>query len=440
MKKQTRKPMVLAAALILGMTVFAPIQAGAAEAVKEEVYEMELEQQQIKGKVMFHFDYELHMIGEDGKQYRISLHDFTDEQIEGMGLEEDADIVVKGTILESEAFFNSFEAYKRLLPEDITEEDLAKIEGLYKELKEVEKGFNPEVDEEAEAGEEGREAKKLDEEKWTCMLGIGTISCVTSNLDEEDRDEYEKIWDAYVKIGDEIYDILEPYLPEEDPATFEEYMSFFGDALQEEVSAEELEELQALYEEYLKLREKNEDDLAFEKLDEFHDILNPYMNNHSVQSFEEFLEMIELDISDEDKKTLEKLYEDVRAAEEAAENEEDWDLVHEKWQLVYEMLDPYYLEEFVSRPFSEVVADFEFEISEEDLTDLASIFEEIKELVVNKNYDAADEIRSDFYDILSPYFEDSDQKTPFKAQHIEINGKEFKVGAEQMKRRKRLKK
>ncbi|MDQ0176980.1 hypothetical protein [Bacillus chungangensis] len=433
MKKQTRKPMVLASALLLGMTVFAPIQAGAAEAIKEEVQEIQLEQQQIKGKVLFYSNYELHMSGEDGKWYRISLHDFTDEQIEQMGLKEDANIVVKGTVLDSEAFFDSFEAYKRQLPEDITEEDLTKIEGLYKKLKEVEKDFNSKINEKVGSGEEDGEAKNLDEEKWSCVLGIGMMSC-HGNLNKEEEDEYEKIRDEYSKImgeiSNEVHDILAPYLPEEDPETFEEYMSFFGDELQEEVSAEVLEELQAIYKEYLNLLEKDEEDLAWEKLDEFHEILNPFLKHYEMESFEEWLALYELEITDEDKEKLKPLYEDVKAAQEAAESEEDWEAVWEKWDLVYEVLDPYFLEARVSGTFEEYMTDYKFEISEEDLAALEPLYEEIKELTMNKDYDAADDKWGEFYEILEPYFEEYATK-PIKAYEVEINGEEYKAGAEE---------
>lgn len=138
-KKQARKPMVLASALVMGMAVFAPIQAGAAETVKKEVSETQLEQQQVKGKVLTYANYELFITGEDGKRYRVSLHDFTDEQIIDMRLKEGAEIVVKGKVLDSEAFFDSFEAYKRQLPKEITNDDLAKVKNLHKELKELEK-------------------------------------------------------------------------------------------------------------------------------------------------------------------------------------------------------------------------------------------------------------------------------------------------------------
>ncbi|MDQ0176979.1 hypothetical protein [Bacillus chungangensis] len=398
MKKQTRKPMVLASALILGMTVFAPIQAGAAEAIKEEVQEIQLEQQQIKGKVLFYFDYELFVKGEDGKRYRIGLHDFTDEQIEQMGLKEDTGIVVKGTVLDSEAFFDSFEAYKRQLPEEITEDDLAKIEVLHKELKALEKSLFKE-----EAENKDGKASDIDEEKLN----------------------------QYFEIQHEIGEILVSYYPEADPETFEEFITSYADLsmdqLKEELSSEDFEKLQALYEDYLKLLEKDKDDLAYEKLDEFYEILNSYQNIPYRQSFEEFLEAMKLDISDEDKATLETLFNDARAAEKSSKD--NWDMIDEKWNKVYEFLNPYFREAGVSQSFVKYITSFEFEIKEEDLATLEPLYEEIKELTMKKDYEAADKKWEEFFDVLDPYFVEYHTNNPFKAKQIEINGKEFKVEA-----------
>src|SRR5699024_10156535 len=133
--------MVLAAALVTGVAVFPPIPDGVAAEVKKQVSETQLEQQQVNGKVLTHANYEVLISGEvltyvnyvlfnnrkDGKRYCVSLHDFTDEQIIDMRLKEGAEIVVKGKVLDSEAFFDSFEAYKRQLPKEITNDDLAKV-------------------------------------------------------------------------------------------------------------------------------------------------------------------------------------------------------------------------------------------------------------------------------------------------------------------------
>ncbi|MDQ0176978.1 hypothetical protein [Bacillus chungangensis] len=401
-KKQVRKPMVLASALILGMTAFAPLQTNAAEAVKKPTVEQQMEQQ-LKGEIIYHHDYEMLIKGEDGKPYRVGLYDFSEEQIAQMKLTEGAEIIVKGEVLENNEYFDSFEVYKKRLPEGVSEEDLAKIEVLFNESRELEKSLFTEVINNEETGEAAAKA------------------------DQAKLDRHDEIWD-------EISDILDPYYPKEDPVEFDEYITSWTDLsmeeLKEEISAEDLEKLQALYEEYLKLLEKDEEDLAWEKLDEFHDVLNPFFNHYEMESFEEFLALFEFEITDEDKGILEPLYEDAKAAQEAAETEEEWEAIWEKWDLAYEVLNPYFMEARVSGTFEEYMADFEYEISEEDLATLEPLYEEIKELTMNKDYDAADKKWEEFYEILEPYFEEY-AIVPFRVYEVEINGKEYKAGAEE---------
>lgn len=406
-KKTTKKPLVLASALILGMTAFAPLQAGAAEKVEKPAYEIQIEDQ-LKGQILFNHGYEVYVKGEDGKQYRIGLYDFTQEQIEQMNLSEGADIIVEGKLLESDEYFNSFEVYKKQLPEEISNEDLAKLEALLKEANEIKKVL---FSEEKVAIEE-----KTEEEE--------NATKVVVDLNEEKWDRLNEIWE-------EMYEIEKVYYPEEEPETFEEYMAYYDEILEKNISSEDLVKLEALYGDYLKFLENDEDEQAWEKIDEFHEVLKPYLDIPGQQTLKEFIEMMELEVSDEDLETLKPLYEDAVAAEEAASrnSDEDWELVNEKWGLVFEFLHPHMMEARVSKPFAEFITDFEFEIKEEDLATLETIYGEINKLTADKDYEGAEDKWDEFYEALDPYFEYF-RDLPFRAYQVEINGKVFKVGDE----------
>lgn len=406
-KKTTKKPLVLASALILGMTAFAPLQAGAAEKVEKPAYEIQIEDQ-LKGQILFNHGYEVYVKGEDGKQYRIGLYDFTKEQIEQMNLSEGADIIVEGKLLESDEYFDSFEVYKKQLPEEISDEDLAKLEVLLKEANEIKKVlFSEEEVAVEEKAEEGENTTK-----------------VVVDLNEEKWDRLSEIWE-------EMYEIEKVYYPEEEPETFEEYMAYYDEILEKNISSEDLVKLEALYGDYLKFLENDEDEQAWEKIDEFHEVLKPYLDIPGQQTLKEFIEMMELEVSDEDLETLKPLYEDAVAAEEAAsrDSDEDWELVNEKWGLVFEFLHPHMMEARVSKPFAEFIADFEFEIKEEDLATLETIYGEINKLTADKDYEGAEDKWDAFYEALDPYFEYF-RDLPFRAYQVEINGKAFKVGDE----------
>lgn len=405
-KKTTKKPLVLASALILGMTAFAPLQAGAAEKVEKPAYEIQIEDQ-LKGQILFNHGYEVYVKGEDGKQYRIGLYDFTKEQIEQMNLSEGADIIVEGKLLESDEYFDSFEVYKKHLPEEISDEDLAKLEALLKEANEIKKVlFSEEEVATEEKNEDGENATK-----------------VVVDLNEEKWDRLNEIWD-------EMYEIEKVYYPEEEPPeTFEEYMAYYDEILEKNISSEDLVKLEALYGDSLKFWKNDEDEQAREKMDEFHEVLKPYLNIPGQQTLKEFIEMMELEVSDEDLETLKPLYEDAVAAEEAIDSDEDWELVEEKWNLVFEFLHPHMMEARVSKPFAEFIANFEFEIKEEDLATLETLYSEINKLTADKDYEGSEEKWEAFFEALDPYFEYF-RELPFRAYQVEINGKVFKVGDE----------
>ena len=311
-KKQARKPMVLASALVMGMAVFAPIQAGAAEAVKKEVSETQLEQQQVKGKVLTYANYELFITGEDGKRYRVSLHDFTDEQIMHMRLKEGADIVVKGKVLDSEAFFDSFEAYKRQLPKEITNDDLAKVKNLHKELKELEK------------------------------LAFTEIIGETKYVDTKSKNE-EKM-NRYFEVENKISEVLAPY-PKAEPdfppdktkdinyrQTFEEFLEVTGLQIPDEDKAA----LKKLHEEGMAKYDKNKSNANH--MDEFFEALKPYYAEARVASFEDDIKKYSVEKDDIAK--LEPLYKEVVELTK----KKDYDAADKKWEEIYQITEPYAVE------------------------------------------------------------------------------------------------
>lgn len=330
-KKQVRKPMVLASALVMGMAVFAPIQAGAAEAVKKEVSETQLEQQQVKGKVLAYDNYELFITGEDGKRYRVSLHDFTDEQIIDMQLKKGANIVVKGKVLDSEAFFDSFETYQRQLPKEISSEDLEKVKSLHKELKELEKLAFTEKD----------------------------VYRYVKNEEKMNR---------YFEVENKINEVLASY-PKVEPEKF-----FPPDKTK---------------------------DINYR------------------QTFEEFLEVTGLQIPDEDKAALKKLHEEGMAKYD--KNKSNANHMDE----FFEALKPYYAEARVAS-FEDDIK--KYSVEKDDIAKLEPLYKEVVELTKKKDYDAAAKKWEEISQITEPYAVEFYKMKHFKAQQVEMNGKEQKAG------------
>ncbi|MGE7943105.1 hypothetical protein ACQKNB_13545 [Lysinibacillus xylanilyticus] len=385
MNKPIKRTWMLASALTLGMAVLTPLSAGAEEIKTTDSNSsitVQLEQK-ITGTVKdFSWD-GINLKGNDGKNYYIGLDKFSSEQLEKMKFIEGQEISVEGNVLESFSDFYTFDVYKKGLPKEVTKEDLTKLEKMFNEIKKLEKEVSAEIEKEA--------------------------------TEEEIEKKYEEI----EKIHEEMNKITKPYiLANWQPQTFEEFIQDYEFKENNIVIKEnDITQLKAVYAEWVKLYKNGDEEKASEKLDEFYKILQPYLEElYPPQTFEEFMEGMELDIPTETLAKLKTIYENILKAYK----EENMELSEKLWgefdQIIRVFIKPVTFEEYMS--------DFEFEISEADKKQLKPLYEEASALDKKEDYEKAQEKWDAFYKILEPYFE-ANKDTLIAASKVTINGQEY---------------
>ena len=388
MKKPIKKTWMVASALTIGMAVLTPLQAGAAsvETTDNSSITVQLEQK-ITGTIKDIYSESDGMIlkGRDGKNYFISLLKFSDEQLEKMNLVEGQEISIEGSLVENYSDFYTFDVFKRGLPKEVTQEDLTKLEKMFNEIKKLKKEVSAEIEKEA--------------------------------TEEEIEKKYEEI----EKIHEEMYKITKPYyLAAWQPQSFEEFIQDYGFNEKNIVIKEnDTTQLKAIYTEWVKLEKSGDEEKANEKLDEFHKILQPYLDElNPPETFEEFMdsymEVTELlDIPAETLDKLKTLHEDLQKALKD-ENDEMYDKLHEEF---YGLLNQF------EKPqtFEEFMADFEFEVSEADSKQLKQLYEEYLALDEKEEQEKK---WDDFYNILAPYIK-ANEEILISASKVTINGQDY---------------
>ena len=383
MNKPIKRTWMLASALTLGMAVLTPLSAGAEEVkTTNSSITVQLEHK-ITGTIKDIYGDGMNIKGNDGKNYFISFYKFPAEQLEKMNFVEGQEISVEGSVVESYSDFYTFEVFKKELPKEVTKEDLTKLEKMFNDIKKLEKEVSAEIEKGA--------------------------------TDEEIEKKYEEMQ----KIQEEMYKVAKPYiLANWQPQTFEEYIEDFG--FKEEnivIKENDITQLKAIYAEWIKLYKNGDDVKATEKMDEFYKILQPYLDElYPPQTFEEFMEGLELDIPTETLAKLKTIYENILKADK----EENTELSEKLWgefdQIISEFIKPVTFEEYMS--------DFEFEISEADQKQLKSLYEEALALDKKEDVEKAQEKWEAFYKILDPYFE-ANKDTLISASKVTINGQEY---------------
>ncbi|MDM5246608.1 hypothetical protein [Lysinibacillus sp. G4S2] len=387
MKKPIKKTWMIASVLTIGMAVLTPLQAGAAsvETTNNSSITVQLEQK-ITGTIKNIYDDGMNLKGKDGKNYFISFHKFSDEQIEKMKLVEGQEISVEGNIAESFSDFFTFEVFKKDMPKEITKEDLTKLEKLFNEMKHVHKEF-------------------------TKVEGL---------TDEEIEKKHEEL----KKIYEEIHKIIKPYtLANWQPQSFEEYMKEYGFNEKNIVIKEnDNAQLKAIYEEWIKLEKSGDEEKANKKYEEFDKILEPYLDElNAPETFEEFMascmKVTEiLEIPAETLAKLKTLHRDLQKALKD-ENDELYDKLHEEFYgILNQFLKP--------QTFEEYMADFEFEVSEADSKQLKQLYEEILALDEKEEQEKIEEKWEAFYNILDPYFI-ANKEILISASKVTINGQDY---------------
>lgn len=102
-------------------------------------------------------------------------------------------------------------------------------------------------------------------------------------------------------------------------------------------------------------------------------ILQPYLDElYPPQTFEEYMEGMELDIPAETMAKLKTLYEDAQKAE----NDENMELSETVWNQFHDLLSQF----IEPLTFEEYMSDYDFEVSKEDKEQLKKLYEEAMKL------------------------------------------------------------
>ncbi|MFF2176334.1 hypothetical protein ACFVT8_07740 [Lysinibacillus sp. NPDC058147] len=388
MKKPIKKTWMIASALTIGMAVLTPLQAGAASVDTKDnsIITVQLEQK-ITGTIKNIYDDGMKLKGKDGKNYFISFHKFSDEQIEKMKLVEGQEVSIEGYTAESYSDFFTFEVFKKGIPEGITKEDLTKLEKLFNEMKHVQ-----------------NEIKK----------GVEKLT----------DEEIEKKREELQKIHEEIYTITKPYiLANWQPQTFEEYMGDYGFNKKNIIIKEsDNAQLKPIYEEWIKLKKSGDEEKANKIIEEFDKILEPYLDAlNPPETFEELMDSLKkvtefFDIPTETLAKLKTLHGDLQKALKE-KNDELYDKLHEEF---YGLLNQF------EKPqtFEEFMADFEFKVSETDSKKLKQLYEEYEALDKKREQEKSEETWEAFYNILAPYIK-ANEEILISASKITINDQDY---------------
>ncbi|MGE7839317.1 hypothetical protein ACQKNX_00870 [Lysinibacillus sp. NPDC093712] len=379
MKKPFKKTWMIASAFTLGMAVLTPLQVGATTVeTKDSNINVQLEQK-ISGTIKEIFGDGMNLKGIDGKKYFISFSKFSTEQIEKLKLVVGQEISIEGRVVDDYSDFYTFEVYKKDLPKEVTKEDLEKLEKMFGEIKKLEK-------------EAIHEAEK-----------------------QASEEAFEKKYEEIEKNQEEMYKITKPYfLANWQPETFAQYLEGLGFSEKNIVIKEnDKKQLQAIYEEWVKLEKSGDEEKANIKYDELYTILQPYLDElYPPLTFEDYMEGMELDIPVETMAKLKTLYEDAQKAE----SDDNMELSEMLWNQFHELIGQF----IKPMTFEEYMSDFEFDLSKADKEQLKKLYEEAIKLdneLANEKWDA-------FYKILEPYFA-INKEILFFASKLTINNQDY---------------
>ncbi|WP_432663041.1 hypothetical protein R9X47_20940 [Wukongibacter baidiensis] len=198
----------------------------------------------------------------------------------------------------------SFEDFMKTMPtKDIPKDDMKKLEDLYKESIKLEK-----------------------DEKW---------------------DDANEKWDEFYKLLDKYFDdslVIEPI-------KFPSFEDFMKEMPTKDIPKDDMTKLKDLYQKCVELEKDEKWDDASEKWDEFYKILDKYFDDDDkfepivepidFPTFEEFMKDMPEDVSKNDMKKLEKLYDECVKLEK----DDKFDKAYDKWEEFYEILDKYFEKE-----------------------------------------------------------------------------------------------
>ncbi|MFJ8102954.1 hypothetical protein [Lysinibacillus sp. NPDC096212] len=381
MKEPIKKTWMIASALTIGMAVLTPLQAGATAVEPTNGVTVQIEQQ-VTGTIKSISDDGMYLKDRDGKNYYISFYKFSEEQLDKMNLVEGQEITVEGSVVEYYSDFYTFEAYKKDLPKEVTNEELTKLEKMFNEVKKLEK-------------------------------------VAFKAMENKAFEEADKIYEEISEISRDMRKITNPYyIANWQPIPFEEYIENLGFSEKNIVIEEnDKKQLKVIYEEWVKLEKDGQEENAYGKYDELHKILEPYIAElYPPQTFEEYMEGKEFDIPAETLVKLKTIYEDAQKAEKAKNDE----LAEKTWNEFYEIIDQF----FKPQPFEEYMADFDFKVSEADSKQLKQLYEEAIKLDKKEEAEKIRENWEAFHIILEPYFK-ANKEILISPSKLTVNGQDY---------------
>ncbi|MFJ6208591.1 hypothetical protein [Lysinibacillus sp. NPDC092081] len=171
-------------------------------------------------------------------------------------------------------------------------------------------------------------------EEYLEDYGFSEKNIVIAENDKKDLKAIYEAWVKLEKDGqeeksnekmDEFYKILQPYLNElYPPPTFEEYM----EGMELDIPAETLAKLKIIYDDAQKAEKAENDELSEKLWNEFHGIVSQFFKQ---PTFEEYMADFEFEVSEADNKQLKQLYEEILKLdnkEEQAKIEEKWEAIN----------------------------------------------------------------------------------------------------------------
>ncbi|MCY9549726.1 hypothetical protein [Lysinibacillus xylanilyticus] len=382
MKKTSKKSWIIASALTIGMAVLTPLQAGATSVEPTNGVTVQI-QQQITGTIKSFNGVGVGIKGRDGKNYYVSFSKFSDEQVKQMRkiIVEGQEITVEGGVVEHYADFYTFEDYKKELPKNIPNEELKKLEKMFSEVKKLEK-----------------EASKT-----------------------KDKKESEKKYEEFHKLWEEMFQITKPYiLANWQPQPFNVFLEYYYDFSENNIviAENDKKKLKDIYEEWVKLEKDGQEEKSEEKMKEFKKVLRPYLDElNPPETFEKYIEGVNLEISAKDLAKLKAIYED----SQKAERDENYELYNklslEFYNILNQFIIPPTFEEYMS-------SRYEFKVNKADSKQLKQLYEEILKLDEKEDSTKVEEKWGAFDKILEPYSE-ANKEILISASKLTINGQEY---------------
>ncbi len=358
--REKKRMFIASVVIVLGIGVMMPSYTSAAAEQAESHVQIG---QGVKGTVIENWGNEIIIKGDGGERYFVGLHTFSEDQIKAMNMPVGTSVQIEGEALESVSDFYNFDYFVKNLPIGVTADEIKALELLYNQAIALEK---------------------------------------------------DELWEESGLLWIQINKITSPYyLANWEPEPFDVYISMFEYSF----TKDDLVQMEELYNQWITLAKSGAEEESSVKMNQFFEIVSNY---YEEQTFEEYIKVLDMTISEIDYPVIKQLYEDAR---QASHNGDD-QLAMEKWEAFDLAMRPYYRAAYPMPTFDEQMSNYDFEVSEEDFSKLEEIYTGILDSEKNGNYEHGDSQWESFYTILEPYFT-MDESIPFRALQIIIDGEIF---------------